>query len=319
MAEIKIPKIALDAGHGLYTIGKWCLKALDPNQTREWVLNDRIIDKVEKKLANYICEVLRLDDTTGIKDVSLAQRVKKANDWGADIVISEHHDGGANGGYAGGVTVRYGTKNATRVAQANRLYKAIVDRNGLVGNRASKVLFQNLYLLKNTKMAALLIENGFMDSKIDVPIILTEEHAEKTAQGIVDFLVAEYDLKEKVAEKKKNIEQIAKEVIDGKWGNGAERKRALEKSGYDYAEVQNMVNALAKGTVATSIYYPKYNGVSAQIDTVFKTIGVPEQYRGKWNKRKPIAKANGIANYVGLGTQNAKLIALAKQGKLVKA
>ena len=46
-------KIALDAGHGLYTAGKRCLKAIDPNETREWWLNDRICDKVEKKLASY--------------------------------------------------------------------------------------------------------------------------------------------------------------------------------------------------------------------------------------------------------------------------
>lgn len=36
--------------------------------------------------------------------------------------------------------------------------------------------------------------------------------------------------------------QIAAEVICGKWGNGAERKRALTVAGYDYAEVQTAVN-----------------------------------------------------------------------------
>ena len=35
-------KLALDAGHCLHTSGKRCLKTIDPNQTREWVLNDRI-------------------------------------------------------------------------------------------------------------------------------------------------------------------------------------------------------------------------------------------------------------------------------------
>jgi hypothetical protein len=41
-------------------------------------------------------------------------------------------------------------------------------------------------------MPAFLIENGFMDSATDVPIILSPEHAERTAQGILRFLVEEY-------------------------------------------------------------------------------------------------------------------------------
>ena len=39
-------KIAIDAGHGLYTSGKRCLKKLDPNETREWTLNSRIATQV---------------------------------------------------------------------------------------------------------------------------------------------------------------------------------------------------------------------------------------------------------------------------------
>lgn len=45
---------------------------------------------------------------------------------------------------------------------------------------------------------------------------------------------------------KKSIETIAKEVINGKWGNGVERKKKLEKAGYNYLEVQKMVNKLLK-------------------------------------------------------------------------
>ena len=59
--------IALDAGHGMVTAGKRCLQSLDPNQTREWWLNDRIMDQVQSLLATYDCQVLRVDDTTGAK------------------------------------------------------------------------------------------------------------------------------------------------------------------------------------------------------------------------------------------------------------
>lgn len=45
----------------------------------------------------------------------------------------------------------------------------------------------------------------------------------------------------------KTITQIAREVLDGKWGNGQDRKNRLHAAGYDYAEVQAMVNKLARG------------------------------------------------------------------------
>ena len=45
---------------------------------------------------------------------------------------------------------------------------------------------------------------------------------------------------------KKSVLEIAKEVIDGLWGNGAERKEKLNAAGYDVKEVQNKVNELLK-------------------------------------------------------------------------
>ena len=43
---------------------------------------------------------------------------------------------------------------------------------------------------------------------------------------------------------KKAIEEIALEVIAGKWGNGIERKNRLKAAGYNYSEVQKKVNEL---------------------------------------------------------------------------
>lgn len=42
----------------------------------------------------------------------------------------------------------------------------------------------------------------------------------------------------------KSNEAIAKEVINGFWGNGDLRKKRLKQAGYDYTEVQNEVNKL---------------------------------------------------------------------------
>lgn len=50
---------------------------------------------------------------------------------------------------------------------------------------------------------------------------------------------------------KKDITTIAKEVLEGKWGNSDDRKNRLTSAGYDYATVQKKVNELANGKTST--------------------------------------------------------------------
>lgn len=128
------------------------------------------------------------------------------------------------------------------------------------------------------------------------------------------YAVPKYD-KEPV-KASKTVQEVAQEVIDGKWGVGEDRKKKLTTAGYSYAEVQKMVNQLL---APKPTYYPKYTGNSAYIDKVPEAIGVPAKYRGSWARRKPIAVASGLGNdYRGTAAQNNHLIALAKQGKIQK-
>jgi hypothetical protein len=46
------------------------------------------------------------------------------------------------------------------------------------------------------------------------------------------------------AEPRKSIDQLAREVIAGHWGNGTTRRNRLEGAGYNYAAVQRRVNEL---------------------------------------------------------------------------
>ena len=48
----------------------------------------------------------------------------------------------------------------------------------------------------------------------------------------------------KPAPAKKTVEQLAREVIRGEWGNGQERKDRLTAAGYDYTAVQSLVNKI---------------------------------------------------------------------------
>lgn len=207
----KTIKIVIDAGHGINTAGKRCLKSIDPKETREWVLNDRIADKLEEKLMSYNCIAMRADDTTGAEDVPLANRVKMANAAKADVYISIHHNAGINGKNGGGTVVYYCSDDQKREKQAQSLYNSVVGKTGLVGNRARKVINNGFYVIKNTTMPAFLIENGFMDSTTDTPIILTEEHAKKTVDGILEFLIKEFSLIPKDGTEGNNTSTSARE------------------------------------------------------------------------------------------------------------
>lgn len=59
------------------------------------------------------------------------------------------------------------------------------------------------------------------------------------------FVTPDYD-RIRVKKTDKTIEDIAKEVIAGKWGNGAERKKRLTAAGYNYDKIQAIVNELMK-------------------------------------------------------------------------
>lgn len=180
-------KIAIDAGHGLKTFGKRCKKSLDSNETREWVLNDRVSDALATYLKSAGHTVKRVDDADGSTDVSLSKRVKAANNWGADFYISIHHNAGVKGGSGGGTEVYTckGCSKKSAEAQA-AIYKYAVKRGDLKGNRNNGTPCSNFYVIKKTKMPASLIECGFMDSSTDIKHILNPSWSKKIALGIAE-------------------------------------------------------------------------------------------------------------------------------------
>lgn len=79
--------------------------------------------------------------------------------------------------------------------------------------------------------------------KIQVGAFKVKANAEATlkklqAAGFSGFITTEQGAG-------KSVDELAREVLQGKWGNGAERKKRLEAAGYDYAAVQKKVNQLA--------------------------------------------------------------------------
>lgn len=77
---------------------------------------------------------------------------------------------------------------------------------------------------------------------------------------------------------KKTTEELAREVIAGKWGNGQERKKRLTDAGYDYSAVQNKVNELM--------------GKRKSVDELAKEV-----IQGKWGNGQDRKKRLAAAGY----------------------
>ena len=195
--SVPMKTLAISAGHYLGTPGKRCLKSIDPNETKEWILNSRVADKVTALLMPYNVNIVRLDDPNGAKEVTLSERAKASNNAHADFYLAIHHNAGINGGKGGG-TVVYHYPTSKNKQQATTLYNKLISHTGLKGNRANPIVATTgLYEVSTPTADAILVENGFMDSKTDTPIILTEDHANKTADAIAEFFIEMWGLTKK--------------------------------------------------------------------------------------------------------------------------
>lgn len=80
----------------------------------------------------------------------------------------------------------------------------------------------------------------------------------------------------------KTIEQLANEVIEGKWGNGEERKNRLTSSGFNYQEVQNKVNEKLKSV--DKVYYVVKRGDN--LSKIAQRYGTTVNQLVSWNNIK---------------------------------
>lgn len=83
------------------------------------------------------------------------------------------------------------------VAWQQALYNALISGTGLKGNRANPMQKANLHEVREPHMPSVLLELGFMDSKTDVPLILSEKYADQCAGAIVKVIAERGRLKKK--------------------------------------------------------------------------------------------------------------------------
>lgn len=183
-------KIALDAGHGLKTAGK-----RTPDGEREWSFNNKVVLAAVASLNNYHnVRILRLDDPTGKNDVPLKTRTDLANRWGADVLVSIHHNAYlGKWGKHGGVEI-YTFPGASRKSRdiASFIHPLVVKAMGL-RNRGMKTM--NLHIVRESKMPAILIEGGFMDSTTDIHALRDNKKLTLSGQAVAQGIANYFNLK----------------------------------------------------------------------------------------------------------------------------
>lgn len=87
----------------------------------------------------------------------------------------------------------------------------------------------------------------------------------------------------------KGVDELARDVIRGDWGNGAERKSRLNAAGYDYAAVQARVNEILSGDAKSAPSYEIYT--VAKGDTLW---AIAQKKLGSGLRYKEIKALNGL-------------------------
>ena len=211
-------KIAIDAGHGPNTPGKRC----PDDSMREYFFNS--------VTARYAAALLRgyegveiLETFEDARDVPLQERTDRANAWKADLFVSIHANASGNDwSTARGIeTFVFTSRPAAAVALANAVQRQLIKVTGLV-DRGVKA--DDLHVLRETRMTAILVECGFMTNRDEAALLKSDAYRQKCALAIVAGVVETYGLK-----KKEGVKDMFMDVGAEHWAKAAIEKVAAAK------------------------------------------------------------------------------------------
>ena len=192
-------KIGWDAGHGGFKDATRKVYTTQgqrtPDGEPEWVFNDIVGRAFANELALYEGVVTkRFDDPSGKTDVPLGVRTNRANAWNADYYISFHHNTnmGRWGNWTGVETYVYTAHQPKSMELAEALHPTVVEAYGLKDRGIKK---RNLHIVRETKMPAVIIEGGFMDSVIDINKLRDRDVLENVGRMVAQALATHIGLK----------------------------------------------------------------------------------------------------------------------------
>lgn len=243
-------KVYLDAGHG----------GSDPgaigNGLKEKDLTLSIAKHARDYLqSNYKGVSVRMSRTSD-KTLSLTQRTNDANSWGADVFVSVHINAGGGIGYEDFI-YNGSVSNDTKKLQ-DCIHNEVAPL--FTKNRGQKRA--NFAVVRQTKMPAVLTENGFIDNKTDADFLSKDSNLKKIgeahAKGIAVYLGLEKGNskpKKKSTPKKTTSKKTAKPKanlkVDGKWGPAT--TKALQKA-LGLKNRDGILSSQPKNSVTRALY-----------------------------------------------------------------
>lgn len=247
-------KVLLIAGHGAGDSGAV------GNGYKEADLTRKIVAAIEPKLKKY-CSVgvypTSRNAYTDVQNGTFADYVP-GGIKSYNYVFEVHLNSAANDPDGNGVTT--GTEIYITSAEEGYTVETAILKNvcsmGFRNRGVKRKDFSVIATCKNYGVSSALLESCFIDDQDDVDLLVP--NIDKLAQKVVDGIAEGFGLMASSgsntststskpssgnsSSSRKTISQIAKEVINGEWGNGDARKKKLESAGYDYDAVQKEVN-----------------------------------------------------------------------------
>lgn len=239
-------KVFISAGHGGSDSGAVAngFKEKDLNLSIALACGDYLkANGVEVKMSRTTDE----NDTTN-------QEAAESNAFGPDVTVSIHN----NAGGGDGAEVWYSVVGGlSKTLAENILNEAVkIGQNSRGAKQKAGTNGADYYgFIRMTKAPAVIVECAFVDNAKDIAIVDTAAEQKTMGVAIAKGILKTLGINESTssstastapATKPKTVTDIAREVKDGKWGDGSDRKKRLTAAGYNYKEVQKAVNVLCK-------------------------------------------------------------------------
>lgn len=175
--------------------------------------------------------------------ISMQQKCSESNAFGADLHVPIHTNA-FNGIVMGTRMFCYNTGKGMAAC------KAIFARVAPLSPGTSENIRVNakLYEVRVPAAPTAYLECEFHDTVEGARWLVENTTAigEAIAHGICDYFGVTFKAPEQPAPAK-SVDEVAREVIRGEWGNGSDRRQRLEAAGYVYDTVQDRVNAILTG------------------------------------------------------------------------
>lgn len=219
-------KIFLDAGHGGHDPGAVFGQLQEKQLTLKLAT---FIRQALRKEAPYM--TIKMSRTTD-QSISLAERVRLANEWKADLFISLHVNSGGGTGYED--FIHSSLNEQTQTAKIRNIFHWEVTKHNGLRNRGKKRA--NFYVLRETKMPAILTENGFIDSAQDRKFLQSNRWMKKVAQGYAKGIIKAFQ---------QNQTSTKYYVITGSFkrlNNAKQQVNRLKKYGFKSIIKETLIN-----------------------------------------------------------------------------